>query len=635
MKLRLLIPAIATALSLLLVLVLQGVEMGGFQLVTVWENAAFDARMEWAGKRQPDPRIWLAGIDEESFRTAFGREFHAQALRNLARHGAAVVFFDLLFDEPRAPEVDEDLARAAAGTEIAVLAGAVTLGKGDVPIPPRLIPQLEEVVDQGRGALGLINNDPDDVDQITRWAFLAIGARREGWPPKPIPSAALAIFARTNHLDPRDIEYRADTVIAFPSVIPAQVRQDEEDTVSQDEDDTVYYKFPIAFHPPATGPDRCAEGGFPVVPYHRLMNPEDPILAQLEGAIVVVGENTASSDDVIGTPVGRMKGFECHAQILNTLLAGTFIRSVPTWWNRLVLVGLVVFGAWTVWTQATPLRAVAVTAAILAGYLGCNLAIFVGFHYCFELIPPLVGVFLAAVCAVVSRFVITHGYLARYIPQEAVDELLTSGTVMAHNVVATVIVTDIRGYTSLSETRTPAEMLTLLNEYHEITVEIYDRHGGRVLTYQGDAQIIVFGAPRKLKDAVAAAANAARDMQEAVNVLRRRWGIQDRASFDVGAGICTGPVSIGEVGSRKRAEYTVIGETVRLAHKVQSQSQVLDSPVLLDEASIRAAKSPLETKPIPGVLLEGRTEPVNLYRLIPEEDREIEGLPPDLTRKKR
>jgi adenylate cyclase len=213
------------------------------------------------------------------------------------------------------------------------------------------------------------------------------------------------------------------------------------------------------------------------------------------------------------------------------------------------------------------------------------------------------------------RFELSRRMLRTFIPEIVANQLLATGKALEGQVQATVIVTDIRGYTTLSESKTPRQILTMLNEYHTVTVSIFEKYKGHVLNYQGDAQIVIFGYPRPLRDAPSAAVAAALKTAGAVNDLRRRWGITDKANFDVGCGICTGPVAVGELGAEGiQSEYTVIGETVRLCHKVQSLSTKLEGNVLMDEATYQACKEKPVVKEFVGVQLEGIAYPVTIYR---------------------
>jgi class 3 adenylate cyclase len=133
-----------------------------------------------------------------------------------------------------------------------------------------------------------------------------------------------------------------------------------------------------------------------------------------------------------------------------------------------------------------------------------------------------------------------------------------------------------------------------------------------VLNYQGDAQIILFGHPKPLKDAPRQAILAAQAASGAVEVLRKRWKLPPDQAFNVGAGICTGKVIIADLGGKHR-EYTVIGELVRKCHKLQSQSQILKANIILDEETYRRCKVKPEVEMRENVTIDGLPEPVTVY----------------------
>lgn len=578
------------------------------------EAYPYDLALRYLTRPAQGAKIILAGIDDETHqRGLFNRVAHAQFLFNMREHGARVVFLDLLFDAPREEEVDSALTEAVNDTGLAVLACNFGLQTVQTETARRTINQrglliegLEESLATGRALPGLINCYHDPTDHKIRTAALAIQSPDLD---RPWPAAALAIYARLKQLKLRDIEYDPvhGVILAPPTSIPVSVRASE---------DSTRYMLPIYYLPRATGPAPIASThAMTVIPYHDLVDPDSSALTAVKDAVVVVGDNTDGDTDLYPTPVGPMKGFEIHAQILNTLLTGPYARLLPDWLQWLVSYLLNLTLAVAILRSRSKWTALVSAVALLGILLGV-------YGVCFRLgwqteIAGTIGAYLTTLMlATTARLLLTARVLQRFIPPEVVSAVMAAGSAKPRHEVATIIVTDIRGYTTLSETRTPVQILKLLNEYHSVTVAIFEKHGGRALTYQGDAQIIAF-LSRKQPNPSAAAIRAAYEMQKAVDVLRERWGIFNRSEFDVGAAVCTGPLTIGEIGTTGsgRAEYTVIGETVRLAHKIQSLSQVLRCNVLMDEASFHASKLSMHAEEFKNRQLEGVGIPVTLYGL--------------------
>ncbi len=582
------------------------------------EAYPYDLAMAHLTRQRQGARIILAGIDDVTHKKGlFNRRAHARFLRNMREHGARVVFLDLLFDTPRDQKMDTELTMAVNETKLAVLACNLSLHTSLIDETrmeglrrERLIDSLESSFQSKDALPGLINCYQDPVDQTIRSAALAIRLHQvDSGEEVTWPAAALAVYARLNLLGWKEILYDEDAgrIIAPPASIPVT-------TVTLK--DLTRYMLPIYFLPRATGPDRISSArALPVIPYHDLLGDDNPALAQVKDAIVFVGDNTDGDTDVYSTPVGPMKGFEIHAQILNTLLTGPYAQPLPNWLTDITSYLLNLILASAILRSRSKWSALFWAVTLLGGVLG-TYALCLSLGWQARIAEAIATYLVTLMLATTARLLLTARVLQRFIPPEVVSAVMAAGSAKPRHEVATIIVTDIRGYTTLSETRTPVQILKLLNEYHSVTVAIYEKHGGRALTYQGDAQIIAF-LSKKQPNPSAAAIRAAYEMQKAVDVLRERWGIFNRSEFDVGAAVCTGPLTIGEIGTTGsgRAEYTVIGETVRLAHKIQSLSQVLRCNVLMDEASFHASKLSMHAEEFKNRQLEGVEIPVTLYGL--------------------
>ena len=245
----------------------------------------------------------------------------------------------------------------------------------------------------------------------------------------------------------------------------------------------------------------------------------------------------------------------------------------------------------------------------------------VGYVFSFVLFNVLFEILILWFCAAVvaasilmGRHVFTFRALTRVIPAEVAEELLFRRHARDRRQIATILLTDIRGYTTLSEGKTAVAMLDVLNEYHKRTVACYDRYGGQALTYQGDAQIVVFGVFGNRSNPAADAAAAALGLQAICDDLREEWGIESREDFDVGAGLCTGEVEVGLLGGGNNLQYSVVGETVRKAHKVQSLSDELSAPVIMDEETYQATNGAVEVDDLGLVQPKGLPHEIRLYR---------------------
>jgi adenylate cyclase len=180
----------------------------------------------------------------------------------------------------------------------------------------------------------------------------------------------------------------------------------------------------------------------------------------------------------------------------------------------------------------------------------------------------------------------------------------------------TVLFSDIRGFTSISERMAPQNLVALLNEYFTEMVTIVMDENGVVDKYIGDAIMVVFGAPvPKPGDAVNAVRAAVR-MRRALHDLNERLATRGLAALRTGIGIHTGDVVAGNIGSDRRMEYTVIGDAVNLASRLESNTKELGVNVLMSQDTYDATKAHVEVRPVREITVKGRAQPVMTYEVL-------------------
>lgn len=497
-----------------------------------------------------DRAVIVARIDEQShaFRSwPWPRDLHARVLQNCEQAGARCVFFDLIFDLPSEAAADARLAEAVTASQTVVVAGvavreSVTAQAGE----PALLPGLDARTLAEQSKLGLIHYRADPHDSVIR-SFDTVFREL----PVVYPSAGLAVAARWVGRGWKELN-RPDEVLIGWDV-----------------------------------------GSHRHLSYHRLLNPEDPIFQEMNGAVVVIGDGLSGPSDRFSTPIGPLKGVEIHALLARALATGEAradLRNSNFWWPLgLLLAWLCVFGCWRV--QGAGNYALVIGVGLLGAYLLHLAMMRLGWAHGGQLLS---SVLVAGLLLVAAKTALAVAALRRLVPDQVVHELVSTGSAQDRTLEATVLVTDIRGYTSLSEGRTPLEILELLNEYHDATVACYERYGGSVLTYQGDAQLVVFGALNRVSQPQRQAVLAARELQKVVASLRHRWKLSADEEFDVGAGLCTGVVTVGLLKAGQSYQYTVTGEPVRRAHKLQSLSDTVGRKVLLDRRTFELCRGSLE-----------------------------------------
>jgi adenylate cyclase len=176
-----------------------------------------------------------------------------------------------------------------------------------------------------------------------------------------------------------------------------------------------------------------------------------------------------------------------------------------------------------------------------------------------------------------------------------------------------VLFSDIRGFTQLSESLKPDEMASLLTEYFTEMVECVFRHGGTLDKFMGDAVMAQWGAPIGMPDDADQAMSAALDMMAAMETLNRRWQSEGRPRLELGIGLNYGEAFAGNIGSERRLEFTVIGDTVNTASRLCSAAD--SGQILITEEMRRALQSPPPLAVCPPVELKGKSQPLPVYRV--------------------
>jgi adenylate cyclase len=213
-----------------------------------------------------------------------------------------------------------------------------------------------------------------------------------------------------------------------------------------------------------------------------------------------------------------------------------------------------------------------------------------------------------------------HDVFCRFMPEHVVDDVLerTDDDLRLGGVstVGTVMFTDLRGFTAFSENRSPELVIDALNRYFDETSDAIFEHGGTLVAYRGDGFLAVFGAPIEVEDHADRALATARDMVEVRLPRFNEWLRSNGLGEDVrmGVGLNSGPFMSGNVGSFRRLEYTVHGDTVNTASRIEGLTKTLGEPILLSESTREALlRLPVDLRPVGDVEVRGRQSGVVLW----------------------
>jgi adenylate cyclase len=349
--------------------------------------------------------------------------------------------------------------------------------------------------------------------------------------------------------------------------------------------------------------------------------------AQLAGKLVFVGHTYASADKV-ATPLDlTADGVELHATVAENLLADRVLRD-PGW--LAAVAATLVLGGIVCAAQLRRVRRRAwvpplIALVALAGYAGIALALFArGTVIALALPMVLTG---AVLLAATIGGLATEGreklhlrsLFSQYVSRPVVDRILADparARLGGERKELTVLFADIRGFSQVAEGMAPEELAAFLGEYLTPMTDLVLASGGTLDKYIGDAIMAFWGAPIDMPDHAARACEVALQMQRALAALNRAWAQAGRAPIAIGIGLNTGPMAVGNMGSAARFEYTVLGDQVNLASRLEGLTKEYGVGILVGEATARAAGAGFGFREIDLVRVKGRAGAAPVFELV-------------------
>jgi adenylate cyclase len=547
---------------------------------TAWFSSAelqgYDLLSASRGAGAPYQNTVVVDFDEASVRAykAFPipRDLLGRVVDKISAGGPAVIGLDVLLDQPRGETEDRGLAESInrAGNVVLV----EEYGFGQIP-PSRPLPEFREA------AAGVAFGDlPRDKDGVIRRMFL--DAVSEEYKGLSFPVAVADLYS-DRHLRPGTKSY-----LMFG-------------------DKKIFLS--------GTNPDAALIGFRPSALAQRVsvMNLLDPNfkVSEFAGKMVLVGQSSSFGKDVYQTPATHygkssaerplLSGTEIHAVAIETVLEGEAVREFDTrglWLVIFLLVlvgillivklrpayglGLLLAGIFGLYYLAQFLFAHHVWLKVVSSETGLLLALSIGWGYRFWNERRLKAFAEAERRQIMSLF-------ERYVSPEVAaeiwnrrDEIVLAG----EERVATVLFSDIRNFTALTAGKPSKEVLAWLNRYLTDMDGVVSRNGGFLNKFIGDGIMVVFGAPisHGVEADACAAVKTSLDMLRHVAELNKN-APPDQPRLKIGIGLFTGPLTVGNVGSPNRLEYSVIGETVNMASRLESLTKKFGTDVVMNEAT--------------------------------------------------
>ncbi len=588
-----------------------------------------DARFQLRGPVRPDPRVAIVAVDERSVkefgRWPWSRELTARLIRELKKRGARVIALDMVFSEPQAGGPDNELARSVSEARNVVLGQFFR----DEPQPrdPEMLRQVESAqVRVVRVAEG-VTRVP-----LTEYRFV------DGNIPV-IGRGALDLGFFNQQADSDGLYRKMPLLLLFdggiyPSLGVAALKR------------YLGVELFVGVEPYGVDPLRLGQLAVPVSEQGLLSlywygrggsistySAADALTGRIpDGALrdrlVFLGVTETGIADVRPTPLDpQLPGVEIHATLASNALEGKFLtrnnRTLAIEMAAILclplLLGLILSVAPGTWV------AFAGFIAISAGYLAANLYAFSRQRIDLTLAYPLLALLVSYLGGEVYRNIVVERkgrYLRRafasYVSPDLVSDLVKHPERLrlgGERRELTVLFSDIRGFTTLSEGLAPEALVSLLNRYLSPMTSLVLEEKGTLDKYIGDAIMALFNAPLDLPDHPARACRCALRMLGALEALNETLSRDNLPRLAIGIGIHTGEAVVGNMGADNRFDYTAIGDSVNLASRLEGLTKMYGAPVIVSADTRQRADADFDFRELDLVRVKGKNQPVAIHEL--------------------
>lgn len=614
-----------------------------------WEAKTWDWRasvMAKPGKATDDIRLILLdqnsldwAKDESGLTWPWPREIYGAIVSYCKRSGAKALAFDVLFTEPSRYGVEDDEAFGNISSEFGRLVSSVFLGKNsgsatrwpkDIPAPefringlknwlnsantdtivfPRATMPIHELT-ANSAVLGNVHLNPDSDGIYRRVKLFSV------FDDKVLPSLGLGIYLAANPKTKLKIE--AEKLKIGEQVVPI----DREGSV------VLRYRGPSGTH-------RAYSAAAVLQSEIRILSNEEPTISDknaFKDKYILFGFSAPGLFDLRSAPVGGVyTGVEIQATILDNFLSGDFMRQTPSWLNTVLIFILALTCTASVSFFSSTVGSMTASAVFVISPVLFAIGSY-GNGFWLPLIVQEIAVTSSIVLALTVNYA-TEGRQKRfiksafrqYLSPAVIEQLIQNPERLklgGERKVLSIFFSDLEGFTSISEGLDPEELTTLLNDYLSAMTDIIQEEGGTVDKYEGDAIIAFWNAPVEVHEHATRAVRAALRCQACLTKMRP--GFRKRIGKDMfmRIGINTGPAVVGNLGSYNRFDYTMLGDAVNLAARLEGVNKQFGTYTMISQSTRKMVEDAVSARELAKVAVLGRKEAVTVYEPMFEKEYE-------------
>lgn len=348
-----------------------------------------------------------------------------------------------------------------------------------------------------------------------------------------------------------------------------------------------------------------------------------------DNKIVFVGANAKASglglEDALPTPMqSKHPGVDIQATNLDNLLHNEIVRSVSGT-QELIIMAILVIATFIIVSNYSLITGLGILVVTILIYIFMSILSY-KLNFAVPVITPIALQLVTMIFGYSHKFIVESrnkekikDAMGKYISQDIMQNVVSNidnVKLGGKKADVTVLFADIRGFTSMSEKLEPEEISVILNEYFTEIEPIISKYNGVINKFIGDAVMAIFGEPIQDKDHAVNAVKCANAMLNKVQELQKKWLAEGKPKIEIGVGINTGEAFVGNIGSEKRLEYTVIGDMVNLASRIESYNKVYKTQFLISSSTYEHVRGIADVIKISEVKIRGKEKKMNIYEVL-------------------
>jgi adenylate cyclase len=346
------------------------------------------------------------------------------------------------------------------------------------------------------------------------------------------------------------------------------------------------------------------------------------------GKIVLVGATAIGIYDIRVTPLDFVfPGLEVHANVIDSILQKQFLYR-PNWVTLYDILAILIIGVFLglVLPRVKALWGALAGVLLFFAFTLISRYLFQAQGYWVNMTYPVLNLVLTYLGITGYRYMTEErekkkirGAFQYYLTASVVEQMLKNPEKLrlgGEKKDLTVLFSDIRGFTSISERMTPETLVKFLNEYLTKMTDLVFKYDGLLDKYMGDAIMAIWGAPLDQQDHTQRACYTALDMVDELKVLQEKWVAEAMPKLNIGIGVNTGPMVVGNMGSERRFDYTVMGDSVNLGSRLEGLNKVYGTNIIVSEMTHERVRGEILGRELDSVRVKGKAQPVKIFELL-------------------